>query len=81
MTWLPIETAPKSGDYFLAICEPDCGSRNHWIVRWNGCRESFECGLDAEGLFTGDIASVVCLSHWWDFGDGQPLPPPPETTP
>jgi len=71
MDWQPIETAPRDGEYFLAVCGPDCGTRNHWIVCWNGCCESFECGLDAEGLFARDVGTVACLSHW------MPLPPPP----
>lgn len=71
MGWQPIETAPKDGSYFLAVCEADCGTRNHWIVRWDADHDGFECGYDAEGLFTAQIGMVPCLAHW------MPLPEPP----
>jgi hypothetical protein len=80
--WQPIETAPKDGTPFLALCEDDCCMRNHWIARWDskagrGC--AFICGSDSEGLTELDVGGadviVSCLA-WW-----MPLPQPPEVTP
>lgn len=73
--WQPIETAPKDGTAFLAVCEVDCGTRNHWIARWaadTGIGGSFVCGSDAEGLT--DLSNDVCVAclAWW-----MPLPEPP----
>lgn len=78
--WQPIETAPKDGTAFLAVCEVDCGTRNHWIVRWEWVphmgQGSFVCGSDAEGLTdleSRGVSTVVsCLAHW------QTLPEPPK---
>jgi hypothetical protein len=76
--WQPIETAPKDGTPFLALCGADCGTRNHWIAWWDAntvVGGSFVCGSDAEGLTNltakGLSTIVSCLAHW------MPLPPPP----
>jgi len=76
MTWQPISTAPKDGTPFLAVCEADCGTRNHWIVYWapDDVEDggSWVCGSDAEGLTDLDLSlNVPCLAHW------MPLPAPP----
>lgn len=68
--WQDISTAPKDGTFILAICEADCSTRNHWIVRWEN--DGWVCGSDAEG-FT-DLAGgtfVPCIGRW------MPLPPNP----
>lgn len=82
MTWRSIkdDPPPKDGTEFLALCEADCGSRNHWIVRWEWVpylgEEAFVCGSDAEGLTDlgpkGPSTLVSCLAYW------MPLPEPPD---
>lgn len=73
--WKPIATAPKDGtqvDLYL------CG--NQMVGRQSNCYFcdgkwrfdfGYKCGLPVE---TGSIKAT----HWYDFGDGKPMPDAPE---
>lgn len=73
MEWQDIATAPRDGTMFLGLCDKDCGTRNHWIVRFDADVDTFVCSSDAEELtdLRDGGCLVSCIRHW------MPLPPPP----
>jgi hypothetical protein len=74
MTWQPIETAPEKQE--LLVCVTHSIGLDEWdTVTWVDCHKDFVwC------WFPMMVWVPLPPTHWWDFGDGQALPQPPENT-
>ena len=73
MTWRPIETAPKDGYEFMAY-EPT-GAPQMVCILWLSLPEW------SGWVYADDVLADISApepTHWWDFGDGATMPPPPE---
>jgi len=72
MEWLPIETAPKSGEFLLAVFEGD----------WNNPRKRYGI-YHANGYTTGPSWSMrgnyrTEEGGAYEIAGWMPLPPPPK---
>ncbi len=81
MTWRPIETAPK-GETRLVKVGNKGGEREVLVPAWvlvptSDGKITMSHWLPQQGrwnMFSTDYPPT----HWWDFGDGQAMPSPPE---
>ena len=70
MTWKPIETAPKDGSTFLAVCLEGYIQ----VVMWDSSGKTCDEEGDVD-YYTSEMTDrYVCPTHW------MPLPAPPEET-
>ena len=68
--WRPIETAPKDGQNILAshdVWNGDCVVVSYCFGHW---RE-----------YPSPQEPTLYPTHWYDFGNGSPMPPSPEASP
>ena len=68
--WRPIGSAPKNGEQVLVGA----------ILPWHGVRMSFAYWHAAMGTWWDGSRLRYKPTHWWDFGDGATMPPPPDDT-
>ena len=69
--WRPIETAPKDGEEVLVGA----------VLPWVGLRTELAYWHAEKGMWWDRGGLHYEPTHWWDFGDGATMPPPPGDAP